>query len=156
MATKGDAKRKDVWFKLLTNVIADQAELPDMSADIAVLQAVLEEVRSRGARLQARQGEKQQETKDHRELMRKGEEAAVKIRAALRGRFGFRSPRLAKYGVKPFKPGRRAPEEPVTEAPEQPKPENPAPTAPAVQPAPQGTAPSKSEGAAPQPRPQST
>jgi len=133
VAKKGDASKKDNWFKLITNVTADQAELPDVSADLAVLRSVYDEVTGRGARLQVRKSEKQQETRDHRELMRKGEDAAAKIRGVLRGHLGFRSPRLVKYGVQPFGAGKRPPEEPVTESPEsaskaeQPKPETPAP-----------------------------
>ena len=103
-----------------------------------------------------RKSEKQQETRDHRELMRKGEEAAGKIRSVLRGHLGFRSPRLVKYGIQPMGVGKRPPEEPVTESPEQPNPENPAPAAPAGQPTPQGTEPSKSGAPAPQPKPQAS
>ena len=152
----GDASKKDNWFKLITNVTADQAELPDVSADLAVLRSVYDEVTGRGARLQVRKSDKQQETKDHRELMRKGEEAAGKIRSVLRGHLGFRSQRLVKYGVQPLPEGKRPPEEPVTESPEQPKPGNPAPAAPEGQPTPQGTEPSKSGGPALQPKPQTS
>jgi hypothetical protein len=153
---KGDASKKDHWFKLITNVTADQALLPDVSADLAVLRSVYDEVTGRGARMQVRKSEKQQETKDHRELMRKGDEAAGKIRAVLRGHLGFRSQGLVKYGIQPLPEGKRPPEEPVTESPEQPKPESPAPAAPEGQPAPQGTVPSKSGGLALQPKPQTS
>ncbi len=156
MARKGDGSQKDNWFKLLTNVIEDAAVLPDLSAYTSVLAEVLDETRNRGARVQARVGEKEQETRDHREMMRKGAEAAGKLRAALRAHYGFRNPILRKYGVQPLVPGKRGPEDPVTEAPEKPKPENPAPTSPGVQPAPQGAEPSKSEGPAPQPDPQTS
>ncbi len=156
MARKGDGSQKDSWFKLLINVIADQAVLPDFSAYTDVLAAVLEETRNRGARLQAHRGEKQQETKDHREKMRQAAEAAAKLRAALRAHYGFRNPILLKYGINPIVPGKRGPEEPVTSAPEQPKPETPAPAAPEGQPAPQGTEPSKSEDPAPQPEAQTS
>lgn len=156
MARKSDGSRKDNWYKLATNVIADQATLPDFSAYTSILMAVLEETRSRGAQLQARRGQKQQETRDHREMMRRAEEAAGKLRSALRAHFGFRNPILLKYGINPILPGKRQPDDPITEAPEQPTTENPPAAAPGVQPAPQGAEPSKSEGPAPQPDPQAS
>ena len=138
MARKGYASRKDDWFKLLTNVLADAAKLPDMSDQTKVLTEVLAEARERGAQLLARKGQKQQETEEHRELMRRGEEAAGRIRATLRGHLGFRSQELAKYGVKPLDPKkRRQPGEP-----EEPEPEDSAQTPPGVQPAPQKPDPS--------------
>ncbi len=138
MASKSYGSQKDGWFKLLTNVLADAAVLPDYSAYTNVLAAVLEETRNRGAQLDVRRAQKQQETKDHRERMRNAAEAAARLRSALKAHYGFRNPILIKYGIDPLVPGKRPPDDPVTEAPpEQPKTETPASAAPEVQPAPQ-------------------
>jgi len=153
MAKAGFGAQKDNWFKMLTNVQANAAQLPDLTAYTVPLAEVLEEVRLRGALLDERRGVKEQETKDHQEQMRKGGAAAAKLRAALRAHYGFRSLELLKYGIKPLVPRKRGPEDPVTPSPVEPKPENPAPAPPEVKPAPQGTGPAKSEGPAPQPDP---
>jgi hypothetical protein len=155
MATKSYGSQKDSWFKLLANVLADKDILPDFSAYTSVLAEMLEETRNRGARVDERRALKQQETKDHRERMKVAAEAAARLRAALRGFWGFTNPILLKYGINPITQGKRR-NEPVTEAPEQPQPETPAPAAPESQPAPQGAEPSKSEGPAPQTEPRSS
>lgn len=153
MASKGYGQEKDRWFKMLTNVQATAAVLPDFSAYTTVLAQVLEEVRLRGAQLDARRALKQQETKDHQELMRKGRVAAGKLRSALRAHFGFQSLELLAYGIDPLVPGNRGPKDPVTPAPEKPNPENPGSTPPEVKPAPQGAVTPKTEGPAPAAQP---
>jgi len=138
------------WHNLLTNVARNAAELPDLSVYVAAVAEVLEDVKARGAQQDSRKGLKRQESKDLRERMKVGRANAAKLRAALKAHYGYTSPRLLEYGIKPITPGKRQPKTPV---PEGPKPENPAPTPPEVKPAPQGTGPSKSEGPAPQPDP---
>jgi hypothetical protein len=137
------------WEKMVTNVDANRAELPDLEAYRGPLDQVLGEAKALEARIQIRRGIKQQEGKDRREVMRTGRFFAAKLRSALRAHYGFQSERLRDYGISPLHTGKKqpaepekpepAPEPPETQAPETaeaPKPECPAP-APEVKPAPQ-------------------
>jgi septal ring factor EnvC (AmiA/AmiB activator) len=111
------------WEKLITNVIANAAELPDLSGLLNALQKSLDEVKARDARQQSRRGVKQQESKELREQLKQGENNASKLRAALKSHYGFANPRLHEYGIKPLGRKKRRKQEP--EQPEQPKPEEP-------------------------------
>ena len=140
----------DNWAKLLTNVAANAAELPDLTVYTAALEPVLEEVKARGARQMSRRGVKQQGTEELQEMLREGRIRAAKLRSALRAHYGYQSPRLLEYDIKPLPAKKRRPGPPP---PEEPQPEGPATASPEVQPAAQGTEPSKSNGSAPQPDP---
>jgi outer membrane biosynthesis protein TonB len=153
------------WEKMVTNVIANAAELPDMSVNRDALQKVLEAAKARVALVASRRGVKQQEVKDQQELMRQGRFEFSRLRGALIAHYGPFSERLLDYGITPFrprprskgqpKPGQPTPEQPKPEEvkpeevkpvkaeaeqpkAEEPKPANPAP-APEVKPAPQGS-----------------
>jgi len=119
------------WGKLVTNVNANQAELPVHLQELysGPLSQVLEAARQLNARLQSRVGVKQQETLERRELMRTGRFLASKLRAALRAHHGFSSERLLEYDIKPIRSRRRPAEQPEEpEQPENPEPEDPTPT----------------------------
>src|SRR6185295_16271960 len=96
-----------------------------------------------------------EETRDLREVMRKGRAEAAKLRSAIRAHLGFQNPRLLEYGIHPLGGEKRPPQEPTSEnpaaagesetpmsesaaagEPEKPKPEDPAPVSEA-EPAPQ-------------------
>jgi hypothetical protein len=130
------------WEKLVTNVDADEAELPDLSAYRDPLRDILEEGKARNARIQFLIGTKQQEVKDLREDLRTGRFYAAKLRASLKAHYGYQSERLRKYGIRPVSTRKRPPGESEEPAPpevpeieaapetaEAPKPEGPA-TAP--------------------------
>jgi hypothetical protein len=136
------------WEKMVTNVDANRAELPDLEAYRGPLDQVLGETKALDARIQIRVGVKQQESKDRREMLRTGRFFASKLRSALRAHYGFQSERLKDYGIEPIRTGKKQPKQPekpqpapeppeikaAPETAEAPKPESPAP-APEAKPA---------------------
>jgi len=140
------------WEKLVTNVDADQAELPDLSPYRDPLSDTLEEAKARNARIQALIGIKQQEVKDLREDLRTGRFYAAKLRASLKAHYGYQSERLRKYGIRPVSTRKRPPGEseepapPVPELPEGPEIEAAPETAEAPKPEGPATAPPKKPG----------
>ena len=110
------------WETTLTNVKARAAELPDLTAYVTPLEIFLGEAKSLQANQKALTGIKQQETQNLLEVMAKGREAAIRLRAALKAHYGPRSERLVEFGMRP--PRKRA----RTTNPEvKPKPVVPAP-----------------------------
>jgi hypothetical protein len=136
------------WQRLVANVLANAAELPEhMTIYRLAMEEVLGQVQDLSARLQIRRGIKQQEQKDLDVEMRKGRFHHSKLRAAIIAHYGPQSERLLDYGIKPVRsrlrpageteeppPGAPAPAPEIQAAPktpktvEAPKPEGPAST----------------------------
>lgn len=87
--------------KTLTNVKARAAELPDLTAYITPLEELLVEAKAMGARQQALQSVKQEETRNLQAVIAKGREAVLRLRAALKAHFGPKSERLIEFGMRP-------------------------------------------------------
>jgi hypothetical protein len=134
------------WEKMITNVTAKAAELPPhISLYNEPLAQLLGEFKASGAAKDIRKAAKQQETKDSRELQKRAQRQAAKLRSALLAHYDFDSEELVAFGIPPRRPSKRkptgTPETPQPEKPdskpsevkaapqaaEQPKPENPAP-----------------------------
>jgi hypothetical protein len=100
------------WEKLLANVKANAAEIPNLEVYAAPLEQALTEAREITARLEIRKGIKQQESKDRRVLLKKGGAAAARVLSALKAHYGLDSERLTDYGMRPFRPRKRSKKDP--------------------------------------------
>jgi hypothetical protein len=116
------------WEATLTNCRNRAAELPDLSAYIAPLETLLAEAKVLTARQKSLRGVKQQENLDLNEVLTKGREAAIRLRAALKAHYGPKSERLIEFGMRPLRKRVRKPE-----AEAKPKPVEPAPASDAAE-----------------------
>jgi hypothetical protein len=95
------------WEKLLTNIQLRKAELPGLETLTAVLvpelEEVLAEVRAMGARLDAKAAVKQQETKDRKDLLKRGGRIVSRLRSALKAQYGVDSELLVEFGARPIR-----------------------------------------------------
>jgi hypothetical protein len=115
------------WETLLKNVSDAAAELPNMDVYKGALEKLLASAKDGIALSHARRGIKQQETKDLRELIVQGKDAASQLRSAVKAHFGPKSERLLQFGITPVRKRKRAPVQTVKE-PEPAHPPAPAPT----------------------------
>jgi len=97
------------WETLLKNVSDATTELPNMDVYKGVLEKLLASAKDGIALSHARRGLKQQETKDLRELMVEGKDAAAKLRSAIKAHFGPRSEMLLQFGMTPVRKRKKAP-----------------------------------------------
>jgi hypothetical protein len=116
------------WEATLTNCRNRAAELPDLSTYIVPFEALLAEAKMLTARQKALRGVKQQETLDLQEVLTKGREAAIRLRAALKAHYGPKSERLIEFGMRPLRKRVRKPDAEV-----KPKPVEPAPASDAAE-----------------------
>lgn len=110
------------WETLLKNVADTSAELPNIEIYRSPLEQLLTQAKDGIALSQARIAIKQNETKDRQRLMRQGQEAAAKLRAAIKAHYGPRSERLLQFGMKPPRGRKKSAKATI----EKPKPEEPA------------------------------
>jgi hypothetical protein len=115
------------WETLLKNVSDAAAELPNLDVYKAALEPLLTNAKDGIALSHSRRGQKQQETKDLRDLLEKGKDAATKLRSAIKAHFGPKSEMLLKFGMTPIRKRTKAP----VEALKKPEPETAHPPAPA-------------------------
>jgi hypothetical protein len=115
------------WETLLKNVSDAAAELPNMDVYKGTLEQLLAKAMDGIALSHARRGLKQQETKERKELMAQGKDAAAQLRAAVKAHFGPRSERLLQFGMTPIRKRKKAPVQAVKE-PTPAHPPAPAPT----------------------------
>lgn len=108
------------WEKLLTNLQLRTAEHPGLQAItsqwVPELEQVLAEVRAMGARLDAKAALKQQETKDRKDLLKRGGRIVSRLRSALRAQYGVDSELLVEFGARPIR-ARTRPQELKTPKP---------------------------------------
>ncbi|PYQ64353.1 MAG: hypothetical protein DMF53_07680 [Acidobacteria bacterium] len=118
------------WETLLKNVSDTAAELPNMDVYKGALDQLLASAKDGIALSHARRGLKQQETKDLRELIGKGKDAAVQLRSAIKAHFGPKSERLLQFGIKPARKRKKATAQaaPTAKEPGPAHPPAPAPT----------------------------
>jgi hypothetical protein len=100
------------WEKLLTNIKANGAEVPNVEIYTAPLEQALTEARDITARLDIRKGIKQQDSKDRKATLKRGVAAAARVRAALKAHYGLDSERLIDYGARPLRPRKRSKQDP--------------------------------------------
>jgi hypothetical protein len=96
------------WEKLLANIKANGAEVPNLEIYTAPLEQALTEARDITARLDIRNGVKQQDSRDRKATLKRGVAAAARVRAALKAHYGLDSERLTDYGARPLRPRKRA------------------------------------------------
>jgi hypothetical protein len=124
MAAKGqsNAEKFSRWDVLITNGRASLAEMPHLTEDLTQMEGKLLEVRTLESRQEDLRSQAQEINVKIRELAREGEKIRSRIGANLRGKFGFTSEALVRFGFKPLRVVRRRavakPEEP-TQAPTQ-------------------------------------
>jgi hypothetical protein len=92
------------WEKAIANARANAMDVPGMEAYLAPLEKILTDAKDLTARLDMRNGVKQEETKDRRELMQAGKVQVSRIRSAIRAFFGPSSERLIEFGGRPVRP----------------------------------------------------
>jgi hypothetical protein len=118
------------WETLLKNVSDAAAELPNLDVYKAALEPLLASAKDGLALSQAHRGLKQQQTKDLRELIGNGKDAAANLRSAIKAHFGPKSEMLLRFGMKPIRKRKKAPAQSAQTAkePEPAHPPAPAPT----------------------------
>lgn len=87
------------WERLLQAVDNNGNTLPDMTAPVTALSAVLDEVRSVAARQDYHRAGLRGETRRLRELLTDGRDNALRIRAAIRSHLGPRQEKLAEFRI---------------------------------------------------------
>jgi hypothetical protein len=92
------------WEKAVANARASAMDVPGMEGYLAPLEKILTDAKDLTARLDMRQGVKQQETKDRRELIQAGKLQVSRIRAAVKAFFGPNSERVIEFGARPLRP----------------------------------------------------
>jgi hypothetical protein len=92
------------WEKAVANARANAMDVPGMEGYLAPLESILAEAKDLTARLDMRQGVKQQETKDRRDLIQAGKVQVSRIRSAVKAFFGPNSERVIEFGARPVRP----------------------------------------------------
>jgi hypothetical protein len=92
------------WEKAVANARANAMDVPGMEGYLVPLEKILTDAKELTARLDMRQGVKQQETKDRRELIQAGKLQVSRIRAAVKAFFGPNSERVIEFGARPLRP----------------------------------------------------
>lgn len=107
MAKTSIAQAIVAWESALTNAKTGATEVPGIEGYTASLEQILAEAKALTARLDMRNGVKQQETLDRKNLMAKGNVEVSRLRSAIRAYFGPRSERLIDFGARPVRPRAR-------------------------------------------------
>jgi hypothetical protein len=97
------------WERLLAAVTNNETGLPDLSAQVGSLEAVLEEAKALGVRQDASRSQLAADSKRRREVIFEGRAAASRIRSALKGYFGGHNERLVEFGARPIRQRRSTP-----------------------------------------------
>ena len=106
------------WEKLLLNVKASAADAPGIDVYAAPLEKMLADAKVLSASLESRKALKQQESKDRRVVIQKGNVQVSRLRSAIKAFFGPNSERLIEFGSRPVR-GRtgKKPEQPEVPPP---------------------------------------
>lgn len=111
MAAKGQsfAEKHSRWQVLITNAKPGVSDMPYIEADVTALEQKLTDVRS----LESRQEDLRSQVRDLRKQIqaatRDGERIRGRLGSIMRGKYGFESETLVKYGFKPRPLIRRGP-----------------------------------------------
>ena len=104
MARSSIANSIAAWEKAVSNARANGMDVPGMDAYLTPLEKILADAKDLSARLDMRQGVKQQETKDRRALIQAGNVQVSRIRSAIKAFFGPNSERVIEFGARPVRP----------------------------------------------------
>jgi len=130
MAAKGQsyAEKFSRWEILITNAKPGVVEMPHIGGDLTALEQKLVEARALESRQEDLRAQARDLGKQIRVAAREGEKARARLGASLRGKYGFESDTLVKYGFKPRSttPRRRTAKKPTAEAQATPAEQGPA------------------------------
>lgn len=103
MAAKGQsyADKSNRWEVLVTNAKPEVGSMPHIAEDLTALEGRLDEVRTLGSRQDDLRSQARELGSRIREALKEGEKIRGRLGANLRGKFGFESEALVKYGFKP-------------------------------------------------------
>jgi len=104
MAAKGQsyAERSSRWEVLVVNARPEVAEMPHIEEDLTALEEKVQEVRTLGSRQDDLRAQSRELTVQIQGVLREGEKIRGRLGASLRGKFGFDSAALVRYGFKPL------------------------------------------------------
>jgi hypothetical protein len=91
------------WDKALLNAKTNATEVPGIQGYMTPLEEILAEARVLSASLEGRKALKQQESKDRRVLIQKGNVQVSRLRSAVKAFFGPNSERLIEFGSRPVR-----------------------------------------------------
>jgi hypothetical protein len=106
MAAKGqsNAERFSRWEVMVTNAKPSLEEMPHIGEDVRSLESKLAEVRTLESRQEDLRSQAREITARIRAVARDGEKVRTRLGASLKGKFGFDSETLLKYGFRPRPP----------------------------------------------------
>lgn len=118
MAAKGQsyAEKSSRWEVVVTNARPEVEEMPHLAEDLTALGEKIKEVRTLGSRQDDLRSQVRELTAQIQGVVREGEKIRGRLGASLRGKFGFDSEVLVKYGFKPLPAASRR--RPKAKAPE--------------------------------------
>ena len=102
------------WRRLLTSVLANLGQLPDLQGIVSRFEALLNRGHDLARQQAAHVAGKQETSKQLKEVISEGDRLATLVRKSLQSHFGPRAEKLAEFGVQPFR-GRKPAEEPEPE-----------------------------------------
>ena len=104
------------WRRLLTAVLANLAQLPDLQGIISRFETLLERAHDVAQQQAAQTADKQETTKQLQALISEGDRLVTVLRKSLQSYYGPGSEKLVAFGLKPFR-SRKPATEPEPEAP---------------------------------------
>ena len=127
------------WEKAVANAKANATDVPGMEAYLAPLEKILADAKDLSARLDMRQGVKQQEVRDRRALIEAGNVQVSRIRSAIKAFYGPNSERVIEFGARPIRPRTKKVQKVKAEPPAVSQPGAAGPPPPAAVPNPQAS-----------------
>jgi hypothetical protein len=101
------SERISRWQVLISNLKEESPTLPHVDDDLTQLEALLPQARALQDRYEHFRAQAREVNADLAELVAEGDSIRGRIGANLRGKFGFASEALIRYGFKPQPKGRR-------------------------------------------------
>jgi hypothetical protein len=121
MAAKGQsyAEKHSRWQVLITNAKPGVQDLPHIEPDVTALEQKLGDVRALESKQEDLRSQVRDLVKQIRDATREGEKIRARLGSALKGKYGFESDALVKFGFKPRPQNlrRRGPSKPTPEPP---------------------------------------
>ncbi len=90
------------WERLLS-AVANNADLPDFSQQVATLTVLLQEAKTVSTRQEASRSLLAADAKRRREIVFEGRAAASQLRSALKGALGGHNEKLGEFGIRPLR-----------------------------------------------------
>jgi hypothetical protein len=103
MAAKGQsyAEKHSRWQVLITNAKPSVPDMPYIETDVTELEQKLEDVRALESKQEDLRSQVRELVKQVQTATRDGEKIRNRLGATLKGKYGFQSEALVKYGFKP-------------------------------------------------------